>query len=291
MSSQTAMSLMDVTEFVLWAVLAFLFWRKKQRLRFPTMAKYLTLQVAATPVLLFLDYGQSRHWLHGHFFDMFFVAYYAVYLASAVMIYFICVEVFRSALATFTGLMRLGTIAFRWAALVSVIVAVSSITFTHIGGHAIIDISHRLMRSVSILELCLLGFLCLSMNALRIPMRGMAFGISLGFGIMASSGFILGSFATRHTTDSDLLQLLCEGMTLVAISSWGVWCALPEPELKPVVIPANSIIHRWNEIACALGHTGTKVAVQPASGFFLSDVERVVEKVLTRNLKDRESES
>jgi hypothetical protein len=34
------------------------------------------------------------------------------------------------------------------------------------------------------------------------------------------------------------------------------------------------------------------VAVQqPANGFFLTDVERVVEKVLARNLKDRESES
>jgi hypothetical protein len=57
-------------------------------------------------------------------------------------------------------------------------------------------------------------------------------------------------------------------------------------------MPANSTIYRWNEIASALGHTGTQVAVQqPSNGFFLTDVERVVEKVLARNLKDRESES
>jgi hypothetical protein len=67
---------------------------------------------------------------------------------------------------------------------------------------------------------------------------------------------------------------------------------LPEPARLPVVMPANSTIYRWNEIASALGHTGTQVAVQqPANGFFLTDVERVVEKVLARNLKDRESES
>jgi hypothetical protein len=52
------------------------------------------------------------------------------------------------------------------------------------------------------------------------------------------------------------------------------------------------MLFRWNEIASALGHTGTQVAVQqPASGFFLSDVEKVVEDVLTRNLKGRESET
>jgi hypothetical protein len=57
-------------------------------------------------------------------------------------------------------------------------------------------------------------------------------------------------------------------------------------------MPVNSTIYRWNEIASALGHTGTQVAVQqPASSFFLTDVESVVDRVLTRNLKKRESES
>jgi hypothetical protein len=57
-------------------------------------------------------------------------------------------------------------------------------------------------------------------------------------------------------------------------------------------MPVNSTIYRWNEIASALGHTGTQVAVQqPADSFFLTDVEKVVEKVLSKNLKRRESES
>jgi hypothetical protein len=54
----------------------------------------------------------------------------------------------------------------------------------------------------------------------------------------------------------------------------------------------NSTIYRWNEIASALGHPGTQVAVpQPANSFFLTDVENVVEKVLSRNLKSRQSET
>ena len=66
---------------------------------------------------------------------------------------------------------------------------------------------------------------------------------------------------------------------------WVVYCAMPERVRKPLVMPANSTIYRWNEIASALGH-GTHVAVQqPANGFFLTDVERVVDKVLTRNLQ------
>jgi hypothetical protein len=59
-----------------------------------------------------------------------------------------------------------------------------------------------------------------------------------------------------------------------------------------LLLPINSTIYRWNEIASALGHSGTQVAVQqPANSFFLTDVERVVEKVLNRNLKGKESET
>jgi hypothetical protein len=59
-----------------------------------------------------------------------------------------------------------------------------------------------------------------------------------------------------------------------------------------VVMPVNSAIYRWNEIASALGHTGTQVAVQHSNSFFLTDVEKVVDKVLTRtNLQGSESKS
>ena len=59
---------------------------------------------------------------------------------------------------------------------------------------------------------------------------------------------------------------------------------------KPVLIPANSTLYRWNEIASALGHKGTQVAVQqPANSFFLTDVEKVVDTVLRRTLTPREA--
>ena len=55
------------------------------------------------------------------------------------------------------------------------------------------------------------------------------------------------------------------------------------------MVPANSLIFRWNEIATALGHTGTQVAVQPAGGFFLTEAENAVEEALTQDLKSHAS--
>jgi hypothetical protein len=154
------------------------------------------------------------------------------------------------------------------------------------------DIADGLMRSVSIVELCLLAFLCLSMNALSLSVRDMAFGISLGFGLMSSNDFIVVSLISRYTALTAPLQFIYESLILVALGTWVTYCALPEPVRAPVVVPASSTVYRWNEIAQALGHSTTKVALQePAPSFFLTDVERVVEKVLARNLKKSESET
>jgi hypothetical protein len=283
------MSLMGVAEFALWTALGFFFWKKNLQRRFPAMGGYLALRVASMPVLLFFYYGQAGHWLNALCNLIYSYVYWAVYIASAVFLYFICMEVFRSALSAFPGLMRFGVVIFRWAVLASVIVSLAAVNFTHRGALLIPEIAFRLMRSVSVIELCLLGFLCLSMNALRLSVRDMAFGISLGFGVMSASDFILASFWTRNTSLTAPLQFVSESVILLALGMWVTYCALPETVRKPIMVPANSTILRWNEIATALGHTGTQVALQPANGFFLSDVEKVVEDALTRNLKSRES--
>jgi hypothetical protein len=132
------------------------------------------------------------------------------------------------------------------------------------------------------------------MNALRLTVRDLSFGIALGFGLMSSADFIVVSWISRVVSPSlnEPVQFVYESLILGTLAIWMVYWILPEPARKPVLVPASSTIYRWNEIASALGHTGTQVAVQqPANSFFLSDVERVVEKVLARNMKGRESET
>jgi hypothetical protein len=290
MSSQFFMTAMSVAEFGLWLTLALLFWKKGLAHRFPAMGAYLALHVLSTPFLLALLYIQSQPWGRGLYGGYFF-GYFAVYIASAVLLLFICLEIFRSALSSFPGLMKVGVVIFRWAILVSVIVTFSSISFSHRGLELIPVIAYSLMRAVSVLELCLLAFLCLSMNALHLAVRDLAFGIALGFGLMSANDFTSASLISAHMSLTAPLQFAYESLVLVSLGIWVAYSALPEHSYKPLTMPASSAIYRWNEIASALGHTGTQVAVkQPANGFFLTDVEKVVEKVLSRNLKGRESE-
>jgi hypothetical protein len=292
MSSTAAMSLLSVTEFLLSALLGFLFWRKGLHRRFPAMGAYLALRVASTPVFSLLLFGQARHWLNDYCFVIYFFVYWTVYIASAVLLYFVCVEVFRSALSGFSGLMKFGLVLFRWVTLASVIVSFSTLSFAHRGIFIISDVGYGLMRSVSVVEICLLAFLCMSMNALRISVRDLAFGIALGFGVMSANDFITVSFMLHNSSLTAPLQFVYQTVILLALGIWIASAALPEPARRPMVMPVNSTIYRWNEIASALGHTGTQVAVQqPAGSFFLTDVEKVVDKVLNRTLKSSESKS
>jgi hypothetical protein len=283
------MSLMSVAEFALWAVLGFLFWSKKLHRRFPAMGAYLALRIASMPPLVFFFYGQSRHWFNNLCFPIYFYLYYTVFIASAVLLFFICMEVFRSALSAFPGLMRFGIVIFRWAILASVIVSFSTINYSHRGVLLIPSIAFGLMRSVSIIELCLLGFLCLGMNALRLSARDIAFGIAMGLGVMSANDFVQSLVISNYTPLTAPWQFVYESAILATLGMWVTYGALPEPARQPIMVPANSLIFRWNEIATALGHTGTQVAVQPAGGFFLTEAENAVEEALTQDLKSHAS--
>jgi hypothetical protein len=296
MSSQIAMTVMTVVEFLLIAVIALMFWRRGLHHRYPAMGAYLGLRLVSAPAFSLLLLGQSGRMVATAEVERtcaqaYFFAYWAVYVASAVILYFICLEIFRSALSAVPGLLKFGIVIFRWAVLVSVIVTFSTVTFSHRGLGAIPDVAIALMRSVSLLEICLLAFLCLSMNALRLSVRDTAFGLAFGFGVMAANDFVTVSLISRFASLTAPLQFAYEGIILLSLGTWVAYCTMPEPVRKPMVVPVNSTIYRWNEIASALGHPGTQVAApQQANSFFLTDVENVVDKVLSRNLKSRESE-
>jgi hypothetical protein len=284
---------MSTVEFLLSAGLAFTFWKRGLHRRFPAMGAYLGLRVVSAPALSLLIVGKQvgdANMQRNCDFVYFFL-FWAVYIASAAILLFVILEVFRSALSSLPGLMKFGIVIFRWAIAVSVIVTFSSVSFANRGILILPDVASGLMRSVSILELCLLAFLCLCMNALRLSVRDVAFGIALGFGVMAGNDLIFASLSSRYASLTTPLQFFYESVILVALGTWTAYCALPEPVRQTMVMPVNSTIFRWNEIASALGHTGTQVTVQPANSFFLTDVEKVVEKVLSRTLKGRQSES
>ena len=106
-----AMSAMNVAEIALWAALAILFWSKGLHRRFLAMSYYLAVRAISSPILMIALREESRPWgRQFHAGQIYYVGFFATYLVSAVLLFFICIEVFEAALSAFPGITKLAIV-------------------------------------------------------------------------------------------------------------------------------------------------------------------------------------
>jgi hypothetical protein len=268
-----------LTALVVWA-----FFSAKDHQRFPALRAFLVLRLVSDIVLALLyqapRFGITRHTAY----VAYFYTYWSFYLAAAITIFFVIQEMLKHVMAPLPGISRLGVLAFRWAATISMIVAIASAVLpAGFRGRMIVAISIEFMRCISIMELCLLALLAFSVHSLGLSFRSRAFGVGLGLGLMAFMDFMNSVFALGHKTMDSPSNAIAGIVTLVALATWSAYFLAPEGERKALTLPATSPLMRWNEIAMALGHASPQVAVGPSSSFFLQDVEHVVDKMLSKN--------
>jgi hypothetical protein len=216
--------------------------------------------------------------------------FWVAYGASGVLTFFTAQQIFRDALEPLPGLRRLALVAFRWVAVVSLALSVVPAIvplFFHARSLQITVL--EAMRCVSVLEFCLLAFILLSAQALGISWRSRIVGITLGFGVLAIVDSVCFMFLLRSSPSQLLPWLLVrETGSLIAACVWLGYLLMREPQRTAVRLKNSSQLLKWNEIAMALGKPAPHIALgQPEpSPFFLQDVERVVDRVLSRNEVD-----
>jgi hypothetical protein len=276
---------------VLVSIAAFgLFSRPALRKAYPWLFRYLCVRAVTAIAVWFLLYGPLLA-SPELYTKAYFVVHWASYLASAALLFMSCLDVYRQAMAPLPGLVRMGTTVFRWAALASGLVTATTLTSITPGPGMLMQVGTQMMRCVGTAELCLLAFLMLSMKAIGLSPRNRPFGMALGLGLMAAGDCVQSSLVGMQVALGVPAQLLFEAAAVATLLVWVGYAVIPEPARKPVTVAVNSAIYKWDQIASALGHKGTQVAVQPTTSFFLVDVEKVVDRAFVRTLKGKESES
>jgi hypothetical protein len=216
--------------------------------------------------------------------------FWAAYGTSGVLTFLTAQQIFRDALEPLPGLRRLALVAFRWVAVVSVAISVvPAIVPLFFHAQSLQVTVLQAMRCVSVLEFCLLAFILLSAQALGISWRSRIVGITLGFGVLAIVDTVCFMFLLRSSFSQLLPWLLVrETGSVVAACVWLGYLLMREPKRTAVRLKNSSQLQKWNEIAVALGKPVPHIALgQPEpSPFFLQDVERVVDRVLSRNEVD-----
>jgi len=229
---------------VLLAVLAVIMVYRKLVKEFPALFLYAVFEVAQFVALLVLYQLRS---VSGQQYTLAWLAGSAV---SIGLRFAIVQEVFRHVFESYPALKDLGTLLFRWATAVLIIVSVALVAFA--SGNVMDRLTLACTvpdRAVSTVQCGLLVLVFLMSRFLGLPWRSYVFGIAVGLGLFASTDLGILAIRAQWGLDvaSDFFTLLSMAIYHCCVLFWIVSLLLPEAaETRVTAIPANELDH-WND--------------------------------------------
>ncbi len=165
-------------------------------------------------------------------------------------------------MAPLKGLQALGMLVFKWAAGISVAVALGSAFSPGLKGtDLLVNAISQLQRTQSILTLCLLLFVCFAIRPMGLSYSSRIFGVSLGLGMMATNDLVQSAWLTFRPQMGTTYDVINGVVGCVILATWSGYFALPEPKRRIIVLPTTSPFLRWNQISQALGDNPGFVAI------------------------------
>lgn len=264
----------------LLAAMFFIHRAQKNRI-YPAFWQMLVFWATSDVVLLVEASLHQLHLASGvQAYHAYFYSYWPIFAINAILMLRVLHEMFRHAVRSVPGVQMLGRPIFFWAIAISVILAFASGITPHIGGMSLFLASAQvLMRSQSVLALCMLTFLAFASKTLGVSYHSRIFGVTFGFSLMALTDMVISAFFASHPSLVSLANVVHEVAYLAAIGLWCAYFLKPEPVRRLVTMPTQSPLMRWNDVAQQLGNPAGQVAVSyPPS--FMSDVHNLVNSVM-----------
>jgi hypothetical protein len=272
----------EVTKYVLWLAAPVLqigillsMDRKKLRADFPFFFNYLVFQILSV-ALLFTVYHVSS--------DSYFYAYWVSSILGIGLGFAVIYEIFAYTLRPYAGLRDLGTLLFRWAAmllvLISGITAAASTSGTEM--HRLTFAIMSIERSVRLMQCGLLVFVLLCSSYLGLSLRNFACGIAFGFGIFAATDLTILNFRTQLGSNHwhGLLSLISSGVYNLSVVAWLAYSLLPQTKRLATGFVYRPLFDRWNQAAMLVVGTA---APAMSGNTYLSEIEQTVNNVLAEN--------
>jgi hypothetical protein len=251
---------------VLQALLAGMMWHRKLDKQFPAFFSYVVCQIAIFAITFPL-------WRSGNY-EWFFWAYWTGAAVNAILGLKVIHEIFLDVFRQYHSLKDLGTIVFRWAGTVMLMVS-AVVAFSNSPNYSpIVHAVTTLQRSVRFVQFGLVIFLLLFSRYLGISRRQYSFGIALGFGFFASIELVLLALNSGGFLHKDSFALVNMTTYIAAILAWVRYTFLPNPAQT---VPANHFqTERWEESLADLQHPANSDSLIPM-------FEGMVERALSRS--------
>jgi hypothetical protein len=180
---------------ILQSIAAAVLWRRKLHKQFPVFFVFLLVQVANFAII----YPLYRTGNYNLYFGPFWVGE----AINAILGFKVIHEVFLDVFRPYHTLKDLGTLLFKWAGVVMLLVSVVVAFSNSYDQSPLVHAVSTLQRSVRIVQVGLILFLLLFSRFLGASWKQVSFGISLGFGLFAGVELVLfalnsGGFVRKH---------------------------------------------------------------------------------------------
>jgi len=251
---------------------AIMVWRKLHR-TFPVFFAYILCEILQFSILFPIhQYGSDLVYYYGYWIGA------AISLAVGFMVIY---EIFQDVFRPYHTLKDLGTVLFKWAALVmmfvAIVVAAASTGDQSPLGQAVITVQ----RCVRLIQCGLILFLLVFSRYLGVSWRQHSFGIVLGFGGYASVELAGNALYAGRLINSPVSGYLYTSAYALTILTWLGYALLKSPAREASLSLMAS--HRWEESLTDLQH--------PAGGDSLIPMfEGMVDRAFSRSATARGSE-
>jgi hypothetical protein len=234
----------------LLVVLAIMMIRRKLVRQFPAFFSYTVFEVVQFVLLFTLDHVASTA-------QPYFVVWVIGGAGSIGLRFAVLQEIFRNVFQSYPALQQFGTLLFRWATAVLMIVAVALVAYSSGSELDRFTIALTIVgRTVFIVQCGLLVLLILLTGFLSFPWTSYAFAIAVGLGVYASMELALSAIRTHVGVDTSprLFDVISMGAYHCCVLFWVIALFLPERAPKTSrPAPLNELEH-WNSALQRLLH-------------------------------------
>ena len=236
--------------------------RSKQVRQFAAFGGLLSVRLAGDLLCLVFSEGSGLGLEPRFAYQLYFYTFWMCFFLEAVLTVCVVLGVFRLAMAPLPGLQKLGMIVFRWAAAISVALALILAVSPHDSGKLfVLAFVMQLQQISSVLTLCLLLFVCFAIQPMGLTFRSRIFGVSFGLGLMSASNLSQAAWTSHSSTLDSIVNIICGIVGCLTLCAWSAYFSLPEPKRRIIVLPTTSPFLRWNQISEVLGDEPGFVAV------------------------------
>lgn len=253
------------TQTFLQSVVAVLLWRRGLYKRFPVFFAYVVSLIAifamTYPILRLGNY------------EWYFWVFWSGAAISAILGFKVIHEIFIDVFRPYQQLKDLGTVVFKWAFVVMLLVSVV-VAFSDSHRGPVVHAVRTLENSVRFVQFGLILFLMLFSRFLGVSRRQLSFGIALGFGLFAGMELMFLALVFGGYLTQDGFNVANMAVYNLSIVIWIGYCGLARSEVRQSA--SNPLqTHRWEQGLADIQHPVPSDSLIP---MFESMVERAISR-------------